>query len=160
MFKHTPTQAQIDRFWKYVDKNGENGCWVWTGTLDVNKYGVYSINHILYKAHRASYFFKHGFIDEKLSCCHTCDNPSCVNPDHLWMGTQAENTKDRDRKGRTRTGHLYGDDNPGAKLTSDEVLAIREMRANGAKIPELSKMFGVCKSKIYQIIKRQCWKHI
>lgn len=79
------------------------GCWVWDAARDVSGYGLFRDNYVLYKAHRFMYELLHGEIaDPKLYACHTCDNPACVRPDHLFLGTAADNARDRDSKGRWR----------------------------------------------------------
>lgn len=161
MFKYPITQNDIDRFWKYVNVASENDCWIWTGTLDANGYGVYSAKRVLYKAHRVSYFLHHKSIDKNLMCCHSCDNPPCVNPNHLWLGTQGENSLDRHKKGRTRTGHLRGQDNPGAKLTENDVRFIRKNHNHCEfSTRKLAAMFGVCQTKIRQVLSGQAWKGV
>lgn len=161
MFKHKPTEQQVKRFWEYVNKKAKDECWEWTGTKDAYGYGVYSINHVLYKAHRVSYYFENGYVDKNLKCCHKCDNPSCVNPHHLWLGTQRENVLDRHKKGRTVTGHLYGEDNPRAKLKKEDVLWIREnYNPKTWSTVKLAKRYNVCRTKISQILKRESWVHV
>ena len=161
MFKHKPNEQQVERFFYYVSRRGDDECWLWEGTRDKHGYGIYSVNSILYKAHRAMYYFYYGEFDTSLMCCHSCDNPSCVNPHHLWLGTQRENSLDRHRKGRTRTGHLFGEDNPSAKLTSNDVLWIREnYNPKVWSTRKLAKKFKVSQTKIRQILNREAWKHI
>ena len=91
--------------------------------------------------------------------CHTCDNRKCVNPEHLWLGTQGDNIKDMVQKGRlVALGN--GSKNLASKLTEKEVLEIRKKSFNGYKPKELSKIYNVCYATIWQIIKRMSWKHI
>jgi hypothetical protein len=161
MFCHKLHNADIRRFWSYVDRRGAEECWPWVGTKDAHGYGIYSVRHRLYKAHRAAYYFNHGEIDAKLVCCHRCDNPTCVNPAHLWLGTQRQNTQDRDAKGRTRTGRLCGENNHGTKLTPENVLWIRgNYKPNELSTRKLAAMFSVSQTKIRQVLARECWKHI
>ncbi len=161
MFKDEVQEKDIERFYKYVDKRADDECWEWQGTLDYHGYGVYSLKRVLYKAHRASLFFSGNDVPSHLHCCHTCDNPRCVNPNHLWMGTVQDNMRDRQNKGRTRTGHLHGEDNTGAKLTEEAVLFIRA-NYDGKEYSQtkLAKMFGVCKTNIRNVLNRKSWKHI
>jgi hypothetical protein len=93
-----------ERFWAKVDKSGE--CWVWTGTTKERfglRYGYFYANGKNVRAHRLAAEMKHGPIPEGMVVCHRCDNPPCVRPDHLWIGTRSENQTDMWLKGRGRT---------------------------------------------------------
>jgi hypothetical protein len=95
------------RFEKYFAKNSNN-CWIWTGAKNYNGYGRFKYKKKMYGAHRFAYILYKEDIPEELCVCHTCDNPSCVNPDHLWLGTRKENNKDMIRKGRDNTSYWLG----------------------------------------------------
>jgi hypothetical protein len=79
-------------------------CWIWKAYQDKNGYGIFSLKNRNQRAHRLSYMWAKGEIPEDLEVCHTCDNPSCVNPEHLFLGTHKENGQDMSRKGRVRNG--------------------------------------------------------
>lgn len=102
------TNQRISAFWEKVDKSGGiDACWIWTAGLR-NQYGNFwdGMNNV--GAHVFSYTLAHGFIPNGLYVCHSCDNPRCVNPAHLWLGTNADNTHDRDLKGRNASGDRNG----------------------------------------------------
>src|ERR1035437_1111838 len=101
-----------DRFWSHVDKNGANGCHIWTGAKDGKGYGVFFADGCC-KAHRWAYQKLYGPIPKGLHVLHHCDNPSCINIKHLFLGTQLDNVKDMIAKGRDN--HARGDDH-GARL--------------------------------------------
>ena len=109
-------RAIEDRFWSKVDKSGD--CWIWTGATNKKGYGQFKIAGKQNASHRVSYILTKGEIGE-LFVCHTCDNPSCVNPSHLWLGTCKDNHQDRERKKRGNNsrkthcpqGHEYNEEN-------------------------------------------------
>ncbi len=86
----------MERFWSKVDKSGD--CWLWRGSVNPQGYGTFSFGGKSRGAHRVSYLLSKGEIGDGLCVCHTCDNPPCVNPDHLWLGTQADNMRDMGSK--------------------------------------------------------------
>ena len=88
----------MDRFWAKVDKSGD--CWMWTASKHQKGYGQVRIEGKLYRAHRLSYEWTYGSFDKKLCVCHKCDNPSCVKPEHLFLGTVTDNMRDMCVKGR------------------------------------------------------------
>lgn len=152
-------QGVIDKFWSQVDKNGPTpehrpelgSCWSWTGGKIRDGYGEYRIKKKAYGTHRLSWMLHYGIIPDGLLVCHSCDNPACVNPAHLWLGTVGDNARDRQAKGR---GSLRsGEENPSAKLTDEQVAEIRQLYATGEYSQRaLALRFGVSQAAIYQIV--------
>lgn len=153
----SPKITDEERFMSYVQKT--DGCWIWTGGKARAGYGTFHVTGNKYvPAHRFSYMLSKGPIPEGLYICHKCDNPPCVNPDHLFAGTQVENMQDAIRKGRFK---IQGEDSWHSKLTTLEVLGIREAYANGGVIKaELARRYCVTPQLIGKIISRKLWTHI
>lgn len=147
---HTATPAEI------LGANSastDGGCLEWTGRTNVHGYGVAVYGGEKLGAHRLAYTAHVGPIPDGLSVCHTCDNRRCVNPAHLFLGTNAENTADRDRKGRQARGEQSGR----AKLTESDVRAIR---ASAEPHAVLAKRFGVGATIISSIRTGKAWRHV
>lgn len=96
-----------DKFWDHVDCQGEDECWCWTASRLPSGYGRVRFEKKSTYAHRVAWILTHGPIPEGMVVCHHCDNPPCCNPKHLFVGTQADNVHDRDRKGRGIGGRIY-----------------------------------------------------
>lgn len=148
-----------ERFNKYVLKQGNDVCWLWKGAIKVKGYGGFGVGGRVWLTHRLAYFLEFNFLPKNLCVCHSCDNPSCVNPKHLWLGTNKQNVEDRVRKGRGKCGNLKGEDHGGHKLTEKDVLKIRKV---GKRYTQeiLAKKFGVSRRLIGMIIKKKIWRHI
>lgn len=150
-----------ERFWKKVDKRED--CWVWVAAHDIAGYGRIKIDGKLKLAHRAIYEWIHGKIPDGMFICHHCDNPACVNPDHLFLGTRSDNMKDAARKGRLSFPRCKGSKNGVAKLTEAQV---KEMRLKyrrgivGFGYKSLARLYGVGETTVRHIIKRDTWKHV
>jgi hypothetical protein len=112
------TDELVGRYWKYVDKRGPEDCWPWLGGRNYSGRGTFSVNRIGYRAPRIAWMIAHG-ADPVLLVCHSCDNPNCVNPAHLWLGTHKDNAQDMVAKGRAgaplkshcKRGHRLAGDN-------------------------------------------------
>lgn len=152
------------RFWKYVKKTDD--CWLWTGGLDKNKRGVLRIGRASEGrqiASRASWIVHHGKIPDGLFVLHDCDNPQCVRPDHLHLGTQKDNIREmisRKRHWLYNNGHLLsGERGHNSKLTWEKVRAIRALHAAGGITgAAIGMKYGVTKECIYGIVKMRTWR--
>lgn len=147
----------LTRFWAKVDKSGD--CWVWTGAKS-SGYGSFRVGDSVKTAHRVAWEMVRGPIPpgdhHGTTCvCHTCDNPVCVNPDHLFLGSQADNVADRDRKNRRAPPN--GSKNGRTSLCESDVLLIREMDHPRSVIAE---WFGISEQAVYRIRTRNTWAHI
>ena len=139
--------SYIERFWLYTDKKSANECWNWIGTIINNGYGQfrYSTKERM-SAHRYSYILHFGHIPDGMFICHKCDNPACVNPSHLFLGTHQDNETDKLTK--CRNFH---------KLTYEQA---REIKFGNASSKELSARFNIGTRNINHIRSGYTWKHI
>jgi hypothetical protein len=162
MSHYTFTEKDIQRFWAKVDKSGgDDACWLWQGSKNRQGYGSFGFRAKILRSHRASWLITHGDIPQDMCVCHRCDNPSCVNPSHLFLGTRSENVLDMYNKGRGRIYTPSGEKHWNAKLTKENVLEIRRVykkRVITAKM--LAELYGVNESVIQRIISRDLWKDI
>jgi hypothetical protein len=147
------------RFWKYIvkDKNPDK-CWKWTGSKISFGYGMLRHNHTGILAHRISYELLVGPIHAGLFVCHLCDNPECCNPKHLWLGTNKDNTNDRDKKGRCKSN--VGINNPRATLSENQMIIIKYKLKEGISLSKLAKEFSITKTSMWRIKNGISWKHI
>lgn len=157
--------TEEERFWSHVDKSGE--CWLWTGGRTSTGYGHYRHLNKNWKAHRFAWTLTNGPIAAGLVACHRCDTPLCVNPAHLFLGTQADNLLDMTEKGRRRHNPNLGKGQDGelnhhSKLTEADV---REIRRQGATPyrglhTALSRQLGISRSAISLILEGKHWKAV
>lgn len=150
----------MDRFWSKVDKSSDGGCWQWTASKMHRGYGQF--RHVsadgsvrVVRAHRLAWELSVGPISDGLHVLHKCDNRACVNPDHMMLGTNADNMRDKVQKGRQQRGERVH----AAKLDEDRVRLIRAL-GKTAKSADLSRMFGVCANQIQKILQHKAWKHV
>lgn len=144
---------------KHTNKDNLDGCWIWTAHATLQGYGQIRVDGKTLKAHRVAWSLVNGQIPDSMMVLHHCDNPSCVNPAHLHLGTLADNNRERCERGRSFIP--LGETNAASKLIEPQVLEIRECYANGGITQrELAKRYGVCKSLISAIVNRRNWIHI
>jgi hypothetical protein len=191
----TPKEINLINFWAKVNKDGptmphmNSQCWVWTATKVSGGYGHFGVARKLFLAHRVSWMIANGPIPTGLLACHHCDNPSCVNPSHLFLGTSLDNARDKEKKGRGNQARGYangaytkperrprgdahgarlhpermarGEKIGNSKLTAAQVMEIRVLRdAGGMTLTQLGARFGVDHTLISLIARRKIWKHL
>ena len=167
------TPETIARFWCKVNKDGplpphkpELGhCWIWTASIKSNSYGSFYFGGKVDRSHRFSFLIHGGILTPEKPCVlHSCDNPSCCNPNHLFAGSQDENISDMVQKGRNnRTGIsvCIGQKHGMAKLTENNVIEMRCLYSSGKYSTRcLAKKYGVSRSVIQDVIHRRAWIHI
>ncbi|MDO8703390.1 MAG: HNH endonuclease [Sulfuricaulis sp.] len=139
-----------------------SGCWDWTGAQQGVGYGfVPAKMHKSRYAHRAMYEAVCSPIPSGYFVLHSCDNPRCINPAHLMVGTHKDNMRDRDAKGRTKLPpHTCGQKQPAAKMTDETVIAARRDVANGMKQKDAAAKYGIGITTMYYIVKRLRWRHV
>ena len=147
--------AVLERMNAHINKDCRDGCWIWTACVTHNGYGVLKVDGRGRRAHRIMWEIVNGPIPDGMCVLHKCDNPSCVNPAHLFVGTTADNNRDAQQKGRIARGerqHI-------AKLDADDVRSIRRLHP-GISIRRLAIQYGVAKRTIRHVINLTTWRHI
>lgn len=148
--------AMSDRFWVKIAVGSEDECWIWLACRDHNGYGRFVVRYGRYvtKAHRVAWLLKHGAIPDGLLVCHSCDNPACCNPGHLFIGTVQDNSDDMVNKGRQAREHgLPGENNPNALLTNEQAREIRLAYASGSvTTAQLADAYDICVGSIQRIL--------
>jgi len=163
-----PPRPMLERYWEKVDKS-EDGCWNWTSALDGWGYGVFFLKDrsCAFKAHRLSWEIHFGPIPEGMLICHHCDNPKCVRPDHLFVGTPKDNIRDCVNKGRWiqppqphKSQIQRGEKVCFAKLTAEKVFQIRRLALKGVSCYRMSKWIPLSYRGIKFIIDGVNWAHV
>jgi hypothetical protein len=178
-----------ERFWEKVDKKGSEECWEWKAGISGSGYGTFWLDGKSFRTNRVSYELFYGKIPPDMFICHHCDNPKCVNPTHLFLGTNSDNMMDAVKKGKLLGGrgdrngsHTHpervargdkssarlhpesvprGESHHWARLDDDKVKEIRQLYANGTISQQrLAIKFGVTQSAIWAIVNKKTWRHI
>lgn len=144
-------QESIRDFWDSVDKSGE--CWLWRLGTDSHGYGIFRYNGKPRRVHRLAWTWTNGAVPDGLFVLHKCDTPACVNPDHLFLGTQGDNNNDCIRKARGNRQH--GSSRPDAKITEEQA---RQIFLDARSPIEIGREYGVSDTTVRYIKKRKKWK--
>ena len=149
-----PFTPITERLWRYARRGAPDECWHWQGPRSKDGYGYLSerVSRSVVKAHRVSWQFHYGAIPASLCVLHKCDAPSCVNPAHLFLGTQRDNIRDMENKGRRARGESFST----TRLTAAKVLAIRAARRDKS-INTLAREYGVGRATISAVCARTTW---
>lgn len=152
----------MDRFKSKYRVNPVSGCWKWIASYAPGGYGQFCFDGSMRRAHRVSWIIHNGPIPEGMLVCHRCDNPSCVNPEHLFLGTHKDNMRDMIAKGRDNLViSPKGEDQHLSKLTEDKVLSMRKLRKEtGMPYIKIGELFGISESASHAAITKVTWRHI
>lgn len=136
----------------------ERGCWEYLRGRSSKGYGVVSVNNKATSTHCLAYELRVGLIPDGMCVLHQCDNPPCINPAHLFLGTRGENNTDRERKGRSddRRGEL----NPGHRLTESQVVEIHNRRVSGDSLQAIADAYGITRNYVTSILSGDAWPHV
>jgi hypothetical protein len=144
-------------FWSFVDVKSVNECWNWIGKVNYWGYGTFYEKGFSYMAHRYAYQSKTKLNIEGFIAMHICDNPACCNPNHLVMGTHADNQKDKYKKNRQAKGEMMGS----SILTNEQVIEARKRYIpHKVTYQMLAEEYGVCKDTMQKAIRKIYWKHL
>lgn len=149
------SNKDIERFWSKVDIATPDRCWPWTASA-LHGYGSFWAAGRNLRAHRVSFTLAHGAVPDGLCVCHRCDNPRCVNPAHLYAGTNAENQADKVAKQRHSRGESHG----AARLTFADAIEIRRLAASGAKRTTIATRFEVSRAVVHAVLTNRIWNPV
>lgn len=152
-----PSQALTkERIEQNVALIPESGCWLWEGAVSASGYGKLRSKYTQYAAHKVSYELFKGPVELGKYVCHHCDVRSCVNPDHLFLGSPKDNQQDMAKKMR----HAYGDKNGNSKLSEQQAKSILSMKDSGKTKTSIGKQFGVSRVAVAKIWSGELWPHL
>lgn len=156
----------VDLFWSKVFKHEGNGCWEWIGRLCDKGYGYFDLTEgrarkWKERAHRLAWTLVNGPIPAGLHVLHRCDNPKCVRPSHLFLGTHLDNMRDKVQKGRqARNTHIRGEQQGNSVLTEAKVIEIRQLASQRVPQSAIAKQIGVGQGHVSKVVNRKIWNHI
>ena len=155
------TVASEERFWTFVKKS--DWCWEWIGHRKDTGYGRYPVRRVGSKwtsigAHRVAWFLSFGDIPDGVCVLHKCDNPPCVRPEHLFLGSMADNVSDCMQK-RRHVSHR-GEKHGMSKLTATQALEIVKLRRNGSLLEDIGRRFGITGAAVRSIVTGRTWAHV
>lgn len=152
----------LQTFMSRVEPDLNSGCWLWSGAPAAGNYGCIKFDGRYQKAHRVSWALHNGFMPPShTKVCHSCDTPPCVNPAHLWLGTQADNVADMVAKGRGRTSPRFGSQNAVSVLDETRVWEIKQLVAlKQFSGNEVARSYGVSPMTVSRIVNCQTWPHV
>ena len=155
---YKPRKNLLDRFWEKVDIRREDECWEWQASIDkVTGYGRFNLYGNNEHAQRVSWVIVYGHLDKEFHVLHKCDNRKCVNPKHLFLGTNLDNIQDKISKSRQSKGI----ERPAHKLNDKKIQRIRSLHKSGMYSQSaLSKIFGVSDSQISLAVNYKSWRHV
>ena len=150
-----------ERFMAKVDTTSSPiGCWIWNASTRSNGYGKFRVKGMYWGAHRFSFFMFIGPVPHDLFVCHSCDNKSCVNPDHLWLGSNKDNLDDAVRKGLHGKNLKRGETQHASIFTDADVLIMRRLANKNFTHGQIADLFDVERRCVSKVISRTTWKHV
>lgn len=164
LHNHASRLTFEQQFWRYTATGTGDECWLWTGNKDRKGYGRLSQMRDGIRtttgAHRFSYQLHYGPIADDIEVCHRCDNPPCVNPVHLFAGTQTDNIQDMMQKDRRYQPDVTGAANGRAKLTDELVRHLRQLHEQGMSYSKIAKLIDMDRQSVYRAVKGLSWSHV
>lgn len=157
--KTQPKTPLLERFWRHVKAGSDDECWPWE-KCPKDRYGAIGKDGVIERAHRVSWQIHIGPIPPGVQVLHTCDNPPCVNPKHLFLGDQTANMRDMARKGRGRSAPRAALQNSKAKVTRAEVAEIRQQLGAGHSQSTIARRFNISQTNVSAISRRKTWGEI